>query len=81
MNYYGYPPGYTPVGLAPAQPAPTIPANVRRRAYDQGATHLSPDGKRAYVSRFGRWHYSDYDGVEFGSWWRCDGEPGEMVEV
>lgn len=40
MNYYGFPPGYNP-----DPPAADIPAHIKARARQQGATHLARDGQ------------------------------------
>lgn len=75
MNYYGFPPGYSPDTADPL-----ISAILAERAKRAGATHLVQQGKRItfYHFRLGVW-WSSSPSLE--SWWKCDGRPEGMVEL
>lgn len=85
---YGYPPGYTPnphhPRYVPPPAEPEIPASVKAKAVEAGATHISDDGKKAFSLRMGQWCEAFWDSEErkFGSWYSCpEGLPEGVIEL
>ena len=79
---YGYPANYNPHHPR-QQPDPPgeVPPHSFRAAQRANASHLSPDGKMAYVRRLNKILKADFDGHEFGAWLEIDALPGEAVEL
>lgn len=82
---YGHPINYNPFGphpstgsghSAPQPPAPDVPLSQFKAAQDAGATHLSGDGKTAYMLRMGRVCWADWseESGTFGGWWESQAE-------
>ena len=82
MIFNGYNP-YAPPKSTPPLPANEIPLAVLKGARDVYATHLSPDGERAYVEKPDgvRVFFWDDGSKAFGSSFPCDGLPGEVVAI
>lgn len=81
---YGYPAHYKPPGTAPKpQTAEDVPLGRFQAARRAGASHLSPDGTKAFVIRFGECHQTNWDGNEWGSWWAMGGSivPPDAVAI
>lgn len=86
LTFNGYhPSAYIPNPHHPRASQPTaepeIPARRLALAKRAGASHVSKDGDKAFMSRFGEVMCSDYDGWNYGAWWPCDGLPGDAVKV
>lgn len=78
MNYYGFPPGYSPDPPSPI----AIPANLLDQARRAGATHLSSDGRMAYCSRYQVFYEAEWGGIDFGVWWvSAYGLPAGAIEL
>lgn len=59
--------GYNP--FKPKQAEPEVPESVKTAARLAGATHISSDGKIAYMIRMGKVCWADWNGRDFGKWW------------
>lgn len=83
MGWFGT--GYAPPGYKPAKPKvdEDVPLGRFQAARRAGASHLSPDGKKAFVIRFGECHQTNWDGNEWGSWWAMGGSivPPDAVAI
>lgn len=83
---YGFPANYNPFGPYAPQPTPTapdVPLQQFHAAQQAGATHLSGDGKTAYMTRMGRVCWADWshEAGAFGMWWesQADEMPADAV--
>ena len=87
--FQGYhPPSYQPNPHRPVRVPPLpqpveIPESVKKAAIKAGASHISADGKTAFVLRMGKVCRSHWDGVRFESWWATEEEvlPCGVVEL
>jgi len=78
------PPGYNPYRQY-SQPAaePEIPAHVKVKAIEAGASHSSADGSLIYMLRLGQWCKAKWlaeQGI-YGSWWACGELPAGAVKL
>lgn len=62
---------------------PEIPASVKAKAVEAGASHLSADGLTAYKWLFGKVYKADWLRDAFGVWWATGEEtmPSGVVEL
>jgi len=73
--------GYNPFAKKPDNPE--IPETVKKAARLVRATHLSADGKIAYITRMGKVCWADWSEKYgcFEAWWEAEKIPEGAIEL